>query len=183
MQEQNSQELNSKENSAVLIEGLWNPHVTSNNYGQNEQYAEHIFEQYKMFVEMADRVSSRRNLTNTFFLTLHTFLIAAAGFLYENGPTVDNPLLNIFPLVAVLSLCYIWYLLIVSYKQLNSAKYKVIGEYERLLPSSPYWSAEWKALGEGKNPTLYRPLSDVEIWVPVIFAFIYVIGTIAIIVL
>lgn len=166
----------------TIIDGLWNPSVTPEKYGINEQYTEHVFEQYKIFVEMADRISSRRNLANTFFLTLHTLIISAASFLYEKGPTVSNPWLNIFPLIAVLALCYVWYRLILSYRQLNSAKYKVIGEYERLLPSSPYWSAEWKALGEGKNLQLYRPLTDVESWVPIIFAVLYVIGVITIIV-
>ncbi len=78
-----------------------------------------------------------------------------------------------------ISNCRQWVILIVV-GRLNSAKYKVVGEYERQLPSSPYWSAEWKALGEGKDPKKYKPLTDVENWVPIIFAFMYVIGTIAI---
>ncbi|MCA9945336.1 MAG: hypothetical protein KC449_17755 [Anaerolineales bacterium] len=157
-----------------IVDGLWNEDITVNSYGSTEQYREHVFEQYKIFVEMADRVSSRRNLANTFFLTLHTFLISAAGFLYEKGPTVNNSWLNIFPLIAVLALCYVWYRLLLSYRQLNSAKFKVIGEYEKILPSSPYWSAEWNAMGKGKNPKLYRPLTDVEQYVPMIFAVLYI---------
>lgn len=157
----------------TIMDGLWNPSVTPEKYGINKQYTEHVFEQYKIFVEMADRISSRRNLANTFFLTLHTFLISAAGFLYEKGPTVNNPWLNIFPLIAVLALCYVWYRLLLSYRQLNTAKFKVIGEYEKVLPSSPYWSAEWKAMGQGKDPKLYRPLTDVEQYVPFVFAILY----------
>ena len=167
--------------SNSIVDGLWNTTVTSESYGSQEQFNAHIFEQYKIFVEMADRVSSRRNLANTFFLTLHTFLIASASFIFEKGSQITSPWLNIFPLVAVLALCYVWWRLIKSYRQLNTAKYKVIGEYERRLPSSPYWSAEWKALGEGNDPNLYKPLTDVENWVPVIFALLYVIGTIVII--
>lgn len=174
MNNQTTQETDEIVHQDAIIEGLWNPSVTPDKYGINKQYTEHVFEQYKIFVEMADRVSLRRNLANTFFLTLHTFLISAAGFLYEKGPTVNNPWLNIFPLIAVLAICYVWYRLLLSYRQLSSAKYKVIGEFERMLPSSPYWSAEWKAMGEGKNPNLYRPLTDVERNVPIIFAFLYI---------
>ena len=41
-----------------------------------------VLEQYKLYVEMADRISARRGLTNTFFLTLNTTvvgLVAAVG--------------------------------------------------------------------------------------------------------
>lgn len=167
------------EQTEPIIENLWNENINLNNYGSKEQYFDHIFAQYRIFVEMADKISSRRNLANTFFLMLHTFLIASADLIFEKGPRITNLWLNVFPLIAVLALCYVWWRLIKSYRQLNSAKYKVIGEYERRLPSSPYWSAEWKALGKGHNPKLYKPLTDVENWVPVIFAILYVIRAIA----
>ena len=160
--------------SEQIIEGLWNPTIKPESYGQHETYTKHVFEQYKIFIEMADRISTRRNLANTFFLTLHTLLISTAGYLYESGPTVSTPWMNLFPLIAVLTLCYVWYRLLLSYRQLNTAKFKVIGEYERILPSSPYWSAEWKALGQGKDPSLYRPLSDLEQFVPKAFAAMYI---------
>ncbi len=168
------------ESSRSIISGLWNEAISPESYGTKEQYYGHIFEQYKIFIEMADRISTRRNLANTFFLTLHTLIIGTIGFTYEKGPLFTNKWLIIFPLIAVLALCYVWWRLLKSYRQLNTAKYKVIGEYERQLPSSPYWSAEWKALGEGNDPELYKPLTDVEKWVPIIFGLLYIIGSIAI---
>jgi len=33
-------------------------------------YKEHLLEQYKIYVEMADRISARRNLANVFFFIL-----------------------------------------------------------------------------------------------------------------
>lgn len=164
----------------AIIDGLWNENITEESYATTKQYQEHLFEQYKIFVEMADQVSTRRNLANTFFLTLHTLIISAVAFSYEKGPRITNRWLNMFPLIAVLVLCYTWWSLMKSYRQLNKVKYKVIGEYERRLPSSPYWSAEWKALGEGKDPKLYKQLTDIENWVPLIFAVLYIIGVIAI---
>jgi hypothetical protein len=62
-----------------------------------------------------------------------------------------------------------------SYRQLNTAKYQVIGEFEKRLPASPYWSAEWKALGEGKDLMKYIPLTYAENWVPIVFALLYTI--------
>lgn len=168
--------------SAPIIEGLWNESVTVAEYGASEeQYYSHLFKQYEITIEMADRISARRNLANTFFLTLNTLLLGAAGFAYEKGPTANSPLLNIFPLAAALAICYLWYRLLESYRQLNSAKYKVIGEYEKKLPTSPFWEAEWiNGLGEGKEPSLYRQLTSAEKIVPVIFAIIYLVSFFAI---
>ena len=47
---------------------------------------------------------------------------------------------------------------------------------EEKLPSSPYWKAEWKALGEGKSLKKYLPLTKLEQFVPILFAVIYCVG-------
>ncbi|MBM5818188.1 MAG: hypothetical protein FJ083_16945, partial [Cyanobacteria bacterium K_Offshore_surface_m2_239] len=38
-------------------------------------YRQHLFDQYKLAVEMADRVSARRMQANTFFLAVNTGLL------------------------------------------------------------------------------------------------------------
>lgn len=162
--------------SNTIVEGLWNTSVVPPGYGKNSVYQDHLLEQYKLYVEMADRVSSRRNLANTFFLTLHTAIVAAGAVIYGKGFIIENKWWLVFPLVAVEALCFSWWQTVKSYRQLNTGKFKVIGEFEKRLPSSPYWAAEWKALGEGENPKLYRPLTSVENWVPAIFSVLYLIG-------
>lgn len=152
---------------------LWNNDLNETNYGT--KYKEHLFEQYKLYVEMADRVSSRRNIANSFFLTLHTLLLGAIGFSLEKAPQIVERWVIVFPLAAILLLCVSWWMIIRSYRQLNTGKFLVIGEFEKRLPASPYWSAEWKALGEGKDLKKYLPLTHVENWVPVIFAFLYIV--------
>lgn len=137
-----------------------------------------LLEQYKLYVEMADRISARRGLTNTFFLTLNTAIFAAIGASWK-GHLTFPPWLLVFPLVALLVQCGAWFLLVRSYRQLNSAKYIVIGVLEERLPASPYWNAEWKALGEGKDKAKYWPISHLEQWVPVIFAATYLAAFIA----
>lgn len=132
-----------------------------------------ILEQYKIYVEMADRISARRGLTNTFFLTLNTAIFAAIGVIWKDQTKVASWIL-VFPLAAIVVQCGAWFFLVRSYRQLNSAKYTVIGVLEERLPASPYWSAEWKALGEGKDKAKYWPMTHLEQWVPVIFAAIYV---------
>lgn len=137
-----------------------------------------ILEQYKLYVEMADRISARRSLTNTFFLTLNTAIFAAIGALWKDKLTFPVWLL-VFPLVAIVVQCGAWFLLVRSYRQLNSAKYTVIGVLEERLPASPYWRAEWSALGEGKDKAKYWPMTHLEQWVPIIFAATYIAAFIA----
>ncbi|MER5347135.1 hypothetical protein ABT030_44025 [Streptomyces mirabilis] len=159
---------------------LWNiPAQTSGTSADDGRQQTLILEQYKLYVEMADRISGRRSLTNTFFLTLNTAIFTVIGTFWEAGRDRAAGLL-FFPLVAVVVQCGAWFFLVRSYRQLNSAKYTVIGVLEERLPASPYWSAEWKALGEGKDKSKYWPLTHLEQWVPVTFACAYVGGFIAV---
>jgi len=161
-----------------IVNGLWNENVNPLEYGSNEKYCDHLMEQYKLYVEMTDRISARRNLANTFFLTIHTMIIGGVGYVYTKTPELGKSWIFIIPLIAAIALCFSWWRLVKSYRQLTTAKYKVIGEFEKRLPASPNWSAEWNALGKGKEPKLYRPLTIVENWVPLIFAFLYISATI-----
>lgn len=120
---------------------------------------------------MADRISARRSMANTFFLSIHTALVAAFTVFVKERLLPDN-LIGFIPFLAVVVLCYVWWKVINSYKQLNSGKFAVIHEIEQLLPLTLY-KAEWKALGEGKDKKKYHPLSHVENYVPICFALFY----------
>lgn len=141
-------------------------------------YGTALLEQYKIYVEMADRISARRSLTNTFFLTLNSAVFTIFGVLWKDRP-VGSPWWLAFPLIALLGQCVAWYWLLRSYRQLNSAKYTVIGAIEAKLPISPYWSAEWTALREGRDPRRYLPLTHLEQWVPVLFGLTYLAAFVA----
>jgi hypothetical protein len=160
---------------------LWNADVSSNNYeGPAEKYQAAVMEQWKLYVEMADRVSNRRGLTNTFFLTLNTAIFTVIGVVGKARPDVSSWLL-VFPLVIVLGECAAWWWLVRSYRQLNTAKFKVVGALEERLPASPYWQAEWVALGEGEDWRKYLPLTHLEQWVPVLFGLVYIIGFVVVV--
>jgi hypothetical protein len=157
---------------------LWNSRVTPAVYdAASEKYQNAILEQYKLYVEMADRVSARRALANTFFLTLNTSVFSVVGIIWSIMPVVTSWWL-VVPLLALLAECAAWYYLVRSYRQLNTAKYQVIGALEERLPASPYWRAEWVALGEGRNRSKYWPLTHLEQWIPVTVAAIYVLGAV-----
>jgi hypothetical protein len=134
-----------------------------------------LLEQYKIYVEMADRISARRGLANTFFLTLNTIIFTLIGIFWQH-PAQASRALVVVPWLVLLGQCLAWFWLLRSYRQLNSAKYAVVGALEERLPASPYWAAEWEALGHGQDPSRYWPLSHVEQLVPAFFAAAYTAG-------
>jgi hypothetical protein len=155
---------------------LWNADVSAKNYeGAGEKYQAAVMEQWKIYVEMADRISNRRGLTNTFFLTLNTAVFTVVGVVGKEHPDVSSWVVAL-PLAILLGQCAAWWWLVRSYRQLNTGKFKVVGALEERLPASPYWRAEWAALGEGKDWRKYLPLTHLEQWIPVLFGLVYLIG-------
>jgi hypothetical protein len=126
-------------------------------------YKAHCLDIYKMYVERADAISSRRESANTFFLSVNTVLVGLIGYLDETQACTKLAIGT-----AGVILCYFWYRLLLSYKGLNTAKFLVIHEIEKKLPLSPY-DAEWEFLGRGDNSDCYKPFTHIEIWVPRVF--------------
>jgi len=114
---------------------------------------------YKLAVEMADRISARRGLANTFFLTVNTGLAALLG----------GDELRWYVAGAGIVLCVAWWALLKSYRDLNRAKFGVILAMEQQLPAHPFGD-EWNHLEKSR----YRELGQVERIVPVLFALVYV---------
>ncbi len=151
--------------------------IPRDTYG--DKHSEHVLEIYKLYVEMADRISSRRQTANSFFLTINSAIVALVGYVNLSAG-YDDVAFPFYALVAVagMVLSYLWYRLVLSYKQLNSGKFKVIHVIESMLPLRPY-DAEWTALGGGKNPKLYKPFTDIETAVPWVFFSIHAIVLLA----
>ncbi len=143
--------------------------------GQDEygsDYRNHYLEQYKIYVEMADKISARRQSANSFFLSMNTAIIAIIGYVQLGTKVGEKADLYWFVSLAGIILCYSWFQLIRSYKDLNTGKFKVIHYIEERLPLSPY-DAEWQALGNGGNPKLYHPFTKIEMKIPWIFLFLH----------
>lgn len=141
--------------------------IVSDKSAYGEHYEAHCLEIYKLHVQMADNISARRQSANSFFLAVNTAIIGIVG--YVGGSSGEW---KWFVSLAGMVLCYSWYRLIRSYKDMNSGKFKVIHEIEKELPLSPY-DAEWEALGRGKDAKLYLPFTHIEVWVPVVFGVLH----------
>jgi hypothetical protein len=137
-------------------------------YPENEKLQAHLLDQYKLYVEMADRISSRRQSANSYFLTVNTALLSFVGYI-----TTKDTSDYLWLLGAVgIALSYLWYRLIRSYRDLNTAKFTVVHAIEKRLPLSPY-DAEWEVMGRGKDPKRYKPFTHIETGVPWVFMVLH----------
>jgi len=128
-------------------------------------------EQYKLYVETAERNSSRRLTANSFFLTINTGLSALLGYM-ANFKAMDLAVAQLAIPIAGIILSYFWYRLIISYREMNSAKFKVIHEMEEKLPFRAF-EAEWEAVDRGKNAKKFRPYTNIESAIPWVFIAIH----------
>jgi hypothetical protein len=149
---------------------LWNDVKPGDDYPKHEKWHGHLLDQYKLYVEMADRISQRRTTANNYFLTVNSAILGFVGYLTSKESTEWLWLLA----VAGCALSFLWFSIIISHKKLNTAKWLVVHEIEKRLPMSPY-DAEWEAVERGKNRRLYWPLSHVESFVPWVFLFLHVV--------
>ena len=138
----------------------------------SEQLPEGYLDIYKLAVEMADRVSARRAIASSFFLTALSTLVVLLG------ATSTKPWAFAVPGAA---LAAVWWLLLRSYRLLNKAKFEVIQKLEERLPAAPY-TDEWPVVKEEEPRGLrdrYAELSLLEQVVPAVFGIVFVVVAIS----
>jgi len=125
-----------------------------------------LLEQYKLAVEMADRISARREGANKIFLSANSIIFA---FLATQGTFYE---IHAFILIIGIIISFVWATIIQNYKNLNSVKYAVIHEMESKLPWQVY-KDEWEKLKFGKDKKVYAKLTVVEKKLPWVFVVFY----------
>ena len=133
-----------------------------------------ILELYKLHAELADRVSQRREGANRLFVSLLTGLMVflAALLRLGTGDLGADIVMGFFGVVGA-ALSAAWYVVIRSYRQLNTGKFKALHELEKKLPY-PFFQREWDLLREGRDFRRYWRLTVVETSLPVIFFLLFV---------
>ncbi|MCL2363129.1 MAG: hypothetical protein FWC71_00525 [Defluviitaleaceae bacterium] len=134
----------------------------------NMDYEKMLFEQYKLYVELGDRISQRRAVANGFYVTANATLLTVASWFQEDFGSHIH-LVSFIGIILALS----WFFSIRSYGQLNTGKFMLIHEIESRLPLNLF-SHEWTLLGAGKSFKKYWPLSHVEKIVPWLFIILYI---------
>lgn len=119
-----------------------------------------VLEQYKLAVEMADRISRRRYQANRFFVSIVSALTVLNG-----SSLIDKAWHTAAVAGAIVSLCFLWRRLLITYRALNSAKFKVIHEMEKELPFAMFAQEQQYYKQPG-----YVSLTATEQSVPLLFA-------------
>lgn len=138
-----------------------------------ERYVDHYLEQYRIYLLIFDNLSDRRQKSNEFFLGLNTAIMGIMGY-FEIRTISASPIIFILVPLVGMAICFCWYRMILSYSQLNRAKFKVIHTLEKKLPAKLF-DTEWQILGGGKDRNKYYPLSHAERFIPMIFIVLYII--------
>lgn len=128
-----------------------------------------LFEQYRLYVESAEKISERRVAANNYLLTVNAFLVTLYGLVAASRL---NTFWSVLVPVAGLLVALTWHRIITSYRDLNTVKFEVIHELEQYMPAALY-DYEWCRAEEGRGKA-YHPLSHLERWVPLIFMVLYV---------
>ena len=139
---------------------------------QTEIYSELLLEQYKLYVEMTDRVSKRRIEASKLYISLLTGLLGLLSIVsipadFQKFVVVAISILGIL-------LCLVWIINIRSYRELNSLKFKVIHEMEQNLPF-PCYKREWDILEQESHKRSYLRLTRIEQYVPLVLLTPYII--------
>jgi hypothetical protein len=129
-------------------------------------------EQWKFYGQSTHQVSNRRLKNNRFYLRLLIALLGVAGIGGKLG--FITPVGILFIGAIGLPFCVLWTFHILSYKQLNSGKYRVLWKLAEDLPYDPF-QMEWNRLKQGDEPEVYIKHTTVEVWWPRVFGFFYAI--------
>ena len=132
-----------------------------------------LLELYKLHAELADRVSQRREAANRLFVGLLTgvSVLLAAFVRFGSG---EIPVAWIMCAGGILGvvLSVAWFIVIRSYRQLNSGKFAALDELEDKL-AYPFFRREWQFLEKGENMRKYWKLTVVETILPIIFGLFF----------
>ncbi len=143
-----------------------------------------LLDQYKLYVDMHDKVVERRGRTNNFYISLLSGALAFISIL--GNEKILNINRSIDPLVIVflvgllgLSLCFLWLINIRGYAFLIRRKVKVIREMEKYLPFYAYCREEvlWREeIGERFTKALR--ISTTEQFVSIVFGAVFLVITV-----
>ena len=128
-----------------------------------------LLEIYRLHAELADRVSQRREGANRLYVTLLAALVVFLAALLRFTPvSVPGTVVVVVACVTGAVLSASWWLVIRSYRQLNTGKLKALHELEERLAYA-FFAREWELLGKGKDRARYWPLTKAEAVLPWMF--------------
>ena len=134
----------------------------------NRDEKHELIEIYKLHAGLADSISRQRGTANRFYMLVLSGLSVLFSALLQrrNGVPLGWLMIGFGALGA--SLASAWFIVIRSFRQLNSGKFKALQELEEKLVYL-FFKREWDLLEEGRERKTYWRLTVVETIVPIIF--------------
>ncbi len=141
---------------------------------ESEHNRRELLEIYKLHATLADNVSQRREGANRLYVTLLTGVLASL-VLFLKFTIGSVPLGVVLVVVGIVGmmLSMSWFIVIRSYRQLNTGKFQALHELEEEL-SYPFFKREWELLEEGKKASRYWKLTVVETFLPAAFLLLFI---------
>jgi hypothetical protein len=124
-----------------------------------ERDKQFLMDQYKLAVEIWDRVRARRQLANSFYVTINSAVIVALWG--KESPAFGSG----YVALAGMIITVLWFLTILNFRSLADSKFTVICTLEKYLPSAPFRA-------EPRAPRSF-PFTWTERCIPVVFFFMY----------
>ena len=116
---------------------------------------------FELYLATAEKVSDRRAAANAWMLSVNSAIVALYGYLAADKLSVPVPQKGVWlwaiPAAgAIVSVA--WTILLTSYRQLNRAKFGVLQEMEKDLPSQPFARERelYSATGGDRSPRSRR---------------------------
>lgn len=122
---------------------------------------EYRFEQYKIFVESAEKNSEKRVTQNNIYLTIN---LAFLSYILFQKPNLVETIITSF---VGLIICLVWLLTIINFCKRNKVKFDIINEMEEEFGN--LYKEEWKRI------SILTPLSTYEKFLAIIFMMVYII--------
>ncbi len=140
---------------------------------ENHNDKTELLELYKLHAELADRVSQRREAANRLFVSLLTgiAIILATSLRFGLGEIRAQVFIITGSALGVV-LSVSWFIVIRSYRQLNTGKFAALDELENKL-AYPFFRREWEFLEKGEKRNKYWKLTVVETSLPIIFSLFF----------
>lgn len=111
--------------------------VQSNNKSADK--IQHLLTQYKLYVQMTDKINQRREGANRFYVTIITSPALILLIATQINPTDTLPMfMPIFIGIIGIMLSMFWYGSIDSYATVAKTKFKVILNIEKCLPHKAF---------------------------------------------
>ena len=133
-------------------------------------YNSFLLKQYEIYMDIAEKQGSRRDIQNNFFLSIHALILAGIGFCLNYMPSEVVFII----LVASLGLCitWSWHKFIISSKTIRDVVYRLIRVFESRMPVKGF-GTENLLLNEEKQSKFYKPFTKIEENIPIFFAIAY----------